>query len=139
MIFKSEGSTTDLNGFLDAGSHVEGDLRFENTFRIDGRLTGRIVSDGTLIVGEGGQLKGEVTAGQIFVSGRVEGQITARQKVQIETTGKVLADIETPTLIIVDGALFEGRCTMAGRGSSEKGQQAGPKPLAQAVSFSKDR
>ena len=139
MIFKSEGSTTDLNGFLDAGSHVEGDLRFENTFRIDGKLTGRIVSDGTLIVGEGGQLNGEVSAGQIFISGRVEGQIKARQRVQIAVSGKVLADIETPTLVVEDGALFEGRCTMAGRGGRDRSRKPGPKPLAEAVPFSKDR
>jgi len=139
MIFKSEGSTTDLNGFLDAGSHVEGNLRFENTFRIDGKLTGSIVSDGTLVVGEGGQLNGEVSAGQIFVSGKVEGEIQASQRVQIAASGKVLADIETPTLVIEDGALFEGRCSMAGRRGNPGREKPGPKPLAEAVPFSKDR
>ncbi|MCB1034603.1 MAG: polymer-forming cytoskeletal protein [Acidobacteria bacterium] len=138
MIFKSEGGSSDLNGFLDAGSHVEGDLRFENTFRIDGKLTGRIVSNGTLIVGEAGQMVGDVQAGQVFISGRVEGTIEAQQRVQIEATGKVLADIETPSLIIVDGAVFEGRCSMSGHLKNIKDKPAGPKAMAKAVPFPKD-
>lgn len=144
MIFKSEGSTTDLNGFLDAGSHVEGNLHFENTFRIDGQLTGSIVSDGTLIVGEGGQVKGEIQAGQVFVSGRVEGKLTGLRRVQIEAKGKVLADIETPTLVIEDGALFEGSCSMSSRQGASTGErgasaQPGPKPVSAAVPFPKER
>ena len=137
MIFKSEGGNSDLNGFLDAGSHVEGDLKFENTFRIDGKLTGRIVSDGTLVVGEAGQLVGDVQAGQVFVSGRVEGSIQALEQVQIEATGTVLADIDTPSLIIVDGAVFEGRCAMSKRRQSSK-SKPGPKAVAKAVPFPKD-
>ncbi len=137
MIFKSEGASSDLNGFLDAGSHVEGDLKFENTFRIDGKLTGRIVSDGTLVIGEDGQLVGEVQAGRVFISGRVEGSVQAQERVQIEATGKVLADIDTPSLIIIDGALFEGRCTMSQRHGGSK-SKPGPQAVAKAVPFPKD-
>ena len=49
MIFKSESGQSDLNGFLDAGSHIEGKLSFENTFRVDGKFDGEVVSDGTLV------------------------------------------------------------------------------------------
>ena len=44
MIFKTDGERGDLNGFLDAGSHIEGALHFDDTFRIDGRLSGKVVS-----------------------------------------------------------------------------------------------
>lgn len=138
MKFKSDAKSSDLNGFLDAGSHVEGDLKFENTFRIDGKLTGRIVSTGTLVIGEAGKLVGEVRAGQVFVSGRVEGSIKAHQRVQIEATGKVFADIETPSLIIVDGAVLEGRCSMSGDLKSSKESKPGPKAVAKAVAFPQD-
>lgn len=143
MIFKSDSSTTELNGFLDAGSHVKGDLRFENTFRIDGKLTGGIVSDGILMIGEGGELEGDIQAGQVFVSGRVEGKISAKVRVQIAATGVVTADLETPTLVIEDGAVFEGRCAMPGKGRSEEGRNTekavGPKAVAPTVPFAKDR
>ncbi len=134
MIFKSDGPTTDLNGFLDAGSHVKGELHFENTFRVDGKLTGRISSDGTLVVGKGGLLVGEIEVAQVFVSGRVEGEIRASQRVQIAATGVVQADIDTPTLVIEDGALFDGRCVMSARTGTAR-EKVGPKP----VPFTKDR
>ena len=50
----------DLNGFLDAGSHIDGELRFDDTFRVDGRLTGRAVSNGDLVVGENGLVEADV-------------------------------------------------------------------------------
>ncbi|MEP7012099.1 MAG: polymer-forming cytoskeletal protein [Acidobacteriota bacterium] len=113
MIFKNDGKQSDLNGFLDTGSHINGELRFETTFRVDGKLTGIVRSGGDLVVGEGGEVEGEIEVGQVFVSGVVRGTIRAARRVQITPTGKVFADLETPALIVEDGALFEGRCAMA--------------------------
>ena len=138
MIFKSDDSNTELNGYLDAGSQVKGDLHFENTFRIYGKLSGGIISEGILMIGEGGVIEGDIEAGQVFVSGRVEGKIRAKGRVQIAATGVVRADLETPTLVIEDGAVFEGRCAMPGKGRSA-GQSAGPKAVAPTVPFAKDR
>lgn len=128
MIFKSDGKQSDLNGFLDKGSHVEGNLRFQTTFRIDGKFTGKVHSDGDLVVGDGGEVEGDLVAGQVFISGTVRGTIRAGRRVQITPTGKVFAEIDTPSLSIEDGALFEGTCTMsretakpAGSGSTAAG------------------
>ena len=118
MMFKSDGERGDLNGFLDAGSHIEGDLHFEDTFRIDGRLSGRVVSNGDLVVGEQGQVEGELRVGRIFISGTVKGSVRATQRVEITAQGKVNADLETPSLLIEDGAFFEGRCSMGKRSQS---------------------
>lgn len=117
-MFKSDGDRGDLNGFLDAGSHIEGDLHFEDTFRIDGRLTGRVVSKGDLVVGEQGQIEGEIRVGRLFISGTVKGSVVADQRVEITSRGKVGADLETPSLVIEDGAFFEGRCSMGKRSES---------------------
>ena len=112
MIFKSDGKQSDLNGFLDKGSHIEGDLRFQTTFRVDGKFTGKVHSDGDLIVGDGGEVEGDLVVGQVFISGTVRGTIRAARRVQITPTGKVFAEIDTAALAIEDGALFEGTCTM---------------------------
>ena len=112
MIFKSDGKQSDLNGFLDKGSHIEGNLRFQTTFRVDGKFTGKVHSDGDLIVGDGGEVEGDLVVGQVFISGTVRGTIRAARRVQITPTGKVFAEIDTPALAIEDGALFEGTCTM---------------------------
>ncbi len=126
MIFKSDHASGELNGFLDAGSHMQGELRFDNTFRIDGRFNGTIISDGDLVVGDRGDFEGEIRVAQVFISGTVKGEIQAQRKVQIAPGGKVFADLETPSLIIEDGAIFEGRCSMVSKGKSSERVQAGP-------------
>jgi cytoskeletal protein CcmA (bactofilin family) len=113
MKFKPEGKQGDLNGFLDHGSYLEGELRFDASFRVDGKLSGRVNSAGDLIVGESGEIDGELKVGQIFISGTVRGNIQAAKRIQIAPTGKVFAEIDTPALIIEDGATFEGRCAMS--------------------------
>lgn len=139
MIFKSDGKGTDLNGFLDRGSHLQGELAFETTFRIDGRFNGRVKSSGDLIVGESGEVEGEIEVGQIFVSGNVRGTVVAQKKVEITPTGKVYADLTTPSLVVGNGAQFEGRCVMVRAGaaptSSTKGvseASAVPAPAGEA-------
>lgn len=132
MIFKSDSKQSDLNGFLDSGSHLHGELRFDASFRVDGRLTGSVESEGDLIVGESGEIDGELRVGQVFVSGTVRGKVHALRKVQISPSGKVFAEIDTPALVIEDGATFEGSCAMSrdGGGSWAAGA-AGPKRVAQ--------
>ena len=68
MIWKSDAKPSDLNGFLDAGSHVKGELRFETSFRVDGKFTGNVISEGDLMVGESGELEWELRVGRVFVS-----------------------------------------------------------------------
>jgi cytoskeletal protein CcmA (bactofilin family) len=133
MKFKSDsgGKQNDLNGFLDTGSHMEGELRFETAFRVDGKFTGHANSAGDLIVGEGGEVEGDLRVGQIFISGTVKGTIRAAKKIQISSKGKLFAEIDTPALVVEDGAFFQGSCTMA-RGEREA-KAAGPKLVAQKV------
>ncbi len=115
---KKTGAKGDLNGFLDAGSFIEGALHFEDTFRLDGRLKGRIVSHGDLVVGEHGDVEAEIEVGRIFVSGTVRGSVQAHQRVEIAAGGKLLADIQTPSLVVEDGATLQGRCDMSGRAAA---------------------
>jgi cytoskeletal protein CcmA (bactofilin family) len=124
MIFKSDSKQSDLNGFLDGGSHLQGELRFDASFRVDGKFTGTVASEGDLIVGAAGEVDGEVRVGQVFVSGTVRGTIHAVRRVQIAPSGKVFAEIDTPALVIEDGATFEGSCSMSR-------DAAGPRLVAQ--------
>lgn len=113
MMFKGTRPTGgDLNGFLDAGSQMNGELRFDDTFRIDGRFTGSINAEGILVVGEGGEIEADVRARQVFVSGTVRGSLHALERLEITAQGRVYADLETPALSVEDGAFFEGRCVM---------------------------
>ena len=114
---KGKGSG-DLNGFLDRGSSFRGELEFEDTMRIDGRFNGKIVSKNELIVGESAAIEGDIHVGSIAISGTVIGKILADHRVEIHRNGKVFSDIETPALIIEEGAIFQGNCTMGERKAS---------------------
>ena len=102
----------DLNGFLDRGSSFKGELEFEDTMRIDGKFNGRITSKNELIVGESAHIDGDIHVGRIAISGTVVGTIRADIRVEIHRNGKVYSDIDTPALIIEEGAIFQGNCVM---------------------------
>ncbi len=105
----------DLNGFLDRGSSFKGELEFEDTMRIDGKFNGRIHSKNELIVGESAHIEGDIHVGRIAISGTVVGKIVADQRVEIHRNGKVYSDIDTPALVIEEGAIFQGNCVMGDR------------------------
>ena len=107
-----KGKSGDLNGFLDRGSSFKGELEFEDTMRIDGKFNGKIRSKNELIVGESAQIEGEIHVGRIAISGTVVGKIVADQRVEIHRNGKVYSDIDTPALVIEEGAIFQGNCVM---------------------------
>jgi len=114
----TKGKGGELNGFLDRGSSFKGELEFEDTMRIDGRFNGRITSKNELIIGESAHIEGDVHVGRVAISGTVVGRIVADQRVEIHRNGKVYSDIDTPALIIEEGAIFQGNCVM---GEKSKG------------------
>ena len=83
---KTRATSGELNGFLDAGSQIKGDLHFEDTFRIDGKLTGAVISEGDLIIGAGGEVNGEIRTSRVFISGTVKGRIQVSRRVEITAT-----------------------------------------------------
>ena len=126
-MFKANDTQGDLNGFLDAGSRLEGDLHFDDTFRVDGKFKGTVTSDGDLIIGQDGLIEGEVKVGRVFNSGTIKGKIEAARRVELSSTGRVYGDVVTPALVVEDGAYFEGQCAMVREGgkSGDKGDRDG--------------
>jgi cytoskeletal protein CcmA (bactofilin family) len=113
----------DLNGFLDEGTEFTGELRFRHALRVDGRVKGKVVSDNLLIIGETGQVDAEIDCGVVSIRGRVSGTVRGRQRIELLAGCRVLATLESPKLVIEDGAFFQGECRMA------EGP-AGPPPAA---------
>jgi cytoskeletal protein CcmA (bactofilin family) len=111
-----------LSGFVGHGTSLTGDTSFQMMLRVDGQLTGTVSSDGgTLIVGNNGKLDANVSVGIAQINGTVNGDVSATERIQLGRTARVVGNIATPKLIIEDGALFEGGCTMLkARETSEK-------------------
>ena len=114
-----KGKSGELNGFLDRGATFKGEMEFEDTMRIDGKFNGRISSKNELIVGESAHIEGDIHVGRVAISGTVVGKIVATQRVEIHRNGKVYSDIDTPALVIEEGAIFQGNCVMGDRGANK--------------------
>lgn len=131
---KTKGSG-ELNGFLDARSRINGELRFDDTFRVDGHLQGKTTSDGVLIVGEEGRVEGEIRVGQLFVSGTVHGSVEASDRVEIAAGARVEADVDTPVLVVEEGAHFSGGCSMGKRSEEVPAEETSSTTAKPAVSL----
>jgi len=98
--------------FFGKGAQFKGVLTFEGTARIDGEIEGEIITQGTLIIGESGVIKAEITAGTVVVGGRINGNIHADQKIQLLSKGVVTGSLTTHSIVIEEGALLNGICEM---------------------------
>ncbi len=116
---RSATTTSSLNPHL----FFEGNLKFTGTVLIDCDFRGTIETDDTLVVGVAGNVQAEVTAGVIEISGAVHGNITATTSVKVFSGGEVHGNIETPTISMEEGVIFEGNCTRPGA----------TKPVAEAL------
>jgi cytoskeletal protein CcmA (bactofilin family) len=99
-----------LTGFFDKNTDIKGDLSFKGSFRIDGRFSGRIDSDSVLIVGDNGKVEADIIIGNIIINGEVNGTIQAKEKVEINASGRVIGQVITPKLSVEEGAYLEANC-----------------------------
>lgn len=102
-----------LSGFVGSGTNVTGEASFKSLLRIDGHFSGRISSPtGTLIVGSGGQVDANIEVAVATIQGVVNGDIVAGQRIELGRAGKLNGNIQTPSLVIEQGGVFEGSCKM---------------------------
>jgi len=101
-----------LNGFMDQGTEVIGELRFRETFRVDGRVKGKIVSEKTVIIGETAQIEADIDCGVVSIRGTVTGSIQGRERIELLAGSRVYGRLSSPRLMIEEGAFFQGECDM---------------------------
>jgi cytoskeletal protein CcmA (bactofilin family) len=109
----------EINVFLGRDSSFNGKIISEGIFRIDGKMEGEIFHGGTLIIGETAAIKGKVEVKGLTLNGMVEGEVTAKERVEIHLKGKLYGNISTPILVIHDGGIFEGNCKMGAESKRE--------------------
>lgn len=102
-----------LSGFVGSGTVVTGEANFKALMRVDGHLSGRITSStGTLIVGANGKVDANIEVAIAMIHGTVNGDIIATQRLELGRAAKLNGNIQTASLVIEPGALFEGTCKM---------------------------
>jgi len=98
--------------FLGKGVDFKGKAQFDGTVRVDGHFEGEITTSDTLIIGEHAVIKGSITGGVIVSGGKVEGNISASQKVQLLKPAVLIGDVNSPSFSMEEGVVFQGLCNM---------------------------
>lgn len=102
-----------LSGFVGHGTTLTGETEFHAMLRVDGHLIGTVLSEaGTLIIGTNGQVDANVSVAAAMVNGSVNGDIIATEKLHLGRTARVMGNISSPRLIVEEGAVLEGSCSM---------------------------
>ncbi len=107
------------SAYLDRGTKITGKLHFEGPARIDGEVDGEIHGK-SITIGESATVTAQITADSVIVCGKVKGEISASQRLEIRATAKVQGNITTPKLMIHEGAIFDGQCAMESHGAHER-------------------
>ncbi len=107
----------ELSALLGPGTRYEGVLLFEGAVRIDGFLQGKVDGgvEGILVVGEGGEVRGEIEVGTLIVRGGVvDGTVRAHRLVELHHDGALRGELHAPRLFVEEGAVLESRCEVPG-------------------------
>ena len=103
-------------------------MRFQGPARIDGTVDGEIQCHGTLTIGPGAEVRAKISGHAVVIHGKVEGNVVAKEKVELVAPARLFGDIDTPRLIITEGVVFDGDCTMGV--ARQKGGVAGSQNLS---------
>jgi cytoskeletal protein CcmA (bactofilin family) len=90
--------------------------------RIDGKCQGKILSGDSLVIGDTGEVNGQINVSSLTVNGKLTGKVIAKNRIEIAPPGEIRGDIETSSLVVREGAVFQGNCKMETRqiGQNEK-------------------
>ena len=96
------------------GSKASGKLIFRGPVKIEGEAEGEITGD-EVVIAAGAVVSARISAGNVSIAGAFSGEVTARERVELMPTARVQCTISTPSLILSEGAQFDGDCKMPGR------------------------
>ncbi len=99
--------------FFSPGTRIEGNLEIEGEVKLQGHISGKVISTGAVIVGEQANVRANVSAATVIVDGVVRGEIHARDRLELHSTARVQGLLKAPRVRVDEGAVFEGECRMA--------------------------
>lgn len=105
-------SDNKLGTIIGKGTTVEGSINIEGATRIDGNVSGKLIANDTVTIGPTGVVKAEIKARSIVVGGRVEGNLVASEKVELQAKSELVGDITSKSLLVEHGAIFHGNSRM---------------------------
>jgi cytoskeletal protein CcmA (bactofilin family) len=124
---KRTDNQADGENFTVLGKDVtfKGVVHFESTVRLDSCFEGEIHTKGVLVVGEHGVIRGTITTGTLISSGKIRGNVTASDKVQLLKSAVLIGDVHSPSFSIEEGAYFKGLSDMGANPWTDESSQSG--------------
>src|SRR5215831_1627423 len=114
--------------------HTKGELNGNEDQTIEGKVEGKVfLKDHNLTIGANGKITAEIQAKTVMIVGEVTGNITADDKVEVAATGSVRGDIQSPRVVLADGAKFKGSIDMDRKPASASEKISSPKPVMEPV------
>jgi cytoskeletal protein CcmA (bactofilin family) len=120
-----EGATV-----LGPDTEFEGLLSFRGELRVEGVLRGEISAEGRLVIATGARVRARVRVDELVLGGELEGDVDARQRVELEATGRLTGHVHAPRLIVHDGALLDGHCQTGPHAAAQASPPGPPRPRA---------
>jgi cytoskeletal protein CcmA (bactofilin family) len=117
---RKKDETTEFTGFIGKGVRLEGTFEASGVFRIDAEVKGNLLSSHSLILGENARVEGQIEGNHVVISGKFDGIIIVKGRVEIHAKGVVTGEIHTPCLVIEPGGIFDGRCHMLAASETAK-------------------
>ncbi|MFQ5596418.1 MAG: polymer-forming cytoskeletal protein [Nitrospiria bacterium] len=109
---RKEFPNDDIAAFIGKGTSFKGIITYDGSIRIDGKVEGEIISQGSLIVGESANIEADVSVSNIVCAGKINGNVQASEKVHLQSTASLSGSLNTPNLVIDQGVTFNGQCEM---------------------------
>src|SRR5882724_1163618 len=103
---------------VSAGMKITGDVDTSGVLKVDGEINGSITGARQVLLGRGGTVRGNVSAGEVVVGGHVEGSISAGERLELQVTATITGDIETRSIVVLEGAQINGLVRMTDAGAS---------------------
>lgn len=96
-----------------SSTSITGEIKTDSDIKFDGKLEGKLITKSKLVIGESGEIKGEIHCKSAVISGKIEGKIFVEEIITLQETCKIIGDITTNRIAIEPGAVFNGTCTMS--------------------------
>ena len=111
--YKNGTIDSQVPNIIAQGTGIVGDIISEGDFRIEGSIKGTIKAKGRIVIGESGNIDGEITCSDAEVCGTIKGKLEVTNLTILKATAKYSGDIITKKISIEPGAVFSGTCQMA--------------------------
>lgn len=98
------------------GTVFEGTLRAQSDVRVSGRIDGQLHVQGKVIIAQEGVVEGELTATSADIAGTVQGEVTVEERLVLKGSARIEGNVRAARLVIEEGAVFDGACTMGALG-----------------------